>query len=236
MSPPAGSLQVVLANNTDTSSAVTAVNWTLGSQSGTQALNTTIAPHSSSTVSVDVGSPSFAHIYPFTVTSVLSNGLHSAPLSGHVTYLPVLQRDLGSSWSLSQVQDGPAVDLSTTGDGTWGAVGSSQPPAGLGGKVWLDWDSSNLYITADITDNNFSEPATGVNIWQGDSLQVAATSGVPGSSATVSSASTGGHYEYGAALTPQGAPVDRPDRGGHRAGHRRRRPRHPGRRHEHHVV
>jgi hypothetical protein len=75
--------------------------------------------------------------------------------------------------------------------------------------MWFDWDSTDLYITADITDNNFSEPATGVNIWQGDSLQVAATSGVPGSSATVSTSSTGGHYEYGAALTPQGAQVYR---------------------------
>ena len=48
-----------------------------------------------------------------------------------------------------------------------------------------------------------------MNIWQGDSLQVAATSGVPGSSAAVSAASTGGHYEYGAALTPLGAQVYR---------------------------
>jgi hypothetical protein len=112
----------------------------------------------------------------------------------------VVQKNLGSSWSLSDVQAGPSVDL-----GSWGAVGSSQPPAGLAGKVWLDWDSTNLYVTADITDNNFSEPATGINIWQGDSLQLAATSGVPGSSATVSTSSTEGHYEYGAALTPQGA-------------------------------
>ena len=66
-----------------------------------------------------------------------------------------------------------------------------------------------MYVTAEVTDGNFSEPATGVNIWQGDSLQVAATSGVPGSSATVSAASTGGHYEYGAALTPLGAQVYR---------------------------
>jgi len=116
----------------------------------------------------------------------------------------VVQKDLGSSWSLSDVQDGPSVDL-----GSWEAVGSSQPPAGLGGKVWFDWDSTNLYVTADITDNNFSEPATGSNIWQGDSLQVAVTSGVPGSSATVSTSSTEGHYEYGAALTPQGAQVYR---------------------------
>jgi len=74
----------------------------------------------------------------------------------------------------------------------------------LGGKVWLDWDSTHLYVTAQISDANFSEPATGGNIWQGDSLQLAATSGVPGSSATVSTASIEGHYEYGAALTPDG--------------------------------
>lgn len=43
------------------------------------------------------------------------------------------------------------------------------------------------------------------NIWQGDSVQVAATSGVPGSSAAVSTAST--EYEYGAALTPDGSQV-----------------------------
>jgi predicted alpha-1,2-mannosidase len=199
VSPPAGSLQVALSNITDTASTVTAVNWTLGSQSGTQTLDTTIAPQSSATVSVDVGSPTFGTTYPFTVTSVLSNGLQSTTLSGHVTFVPVVQKSLGSSWSLSDVQDGPSVDL-----GNWGAVASAQAPAGLAGKVWFDWDSTYLYVTANITDSNFSEPATGVNIWQGDSLQVAATSGVPGSSAAASTASTDGHYEYGAALTPQG--------------------------------
>lgn len=51
---------------------------------------------------------------------------------------------------------------------------------------------------------SFFEPATAGNIWQGDSVQVAATSGVPGSSATVSAASAAGHYEYGEALTPDG--------------------------------
>ena len=113
-----------------------------------------------------------------------------------------MQESLGSSWSLSQVQGGPSVQL-----GDWGAVGSAQAPAGLSGQVWFDWDSSYLYVTADINDDNFSEPATGVNIWQGDSLQMAATTGVPGSSATVSDASTNGHYEYGAALTSLGDQV-----------------------------
>jgi hypothetical protein len=200
--PPAGSLDVVLANQTDTASTVTALNWTLGSSSGVQALDTTIAPQSSTTVTVDVESPTFGQTYPFRMTSVLSNGSTSTPLTGHVTFLPATQKTLGSSWSLSDVQDSPSVDL-----GNWEGVGSAQPPAGLAGKVWFDWDSSNLYITAAIADSNFSEPFTGGDIWQGDSLQVAATSGVPGGSAATSSASTNGHYEYGAALTPQGAQV-----------------------------
>jgi hypothetical protein len=204
MSPPEGSLQVVLSNETGASSTVTSVDWSLGGSSCSQVVDTTIAPQSSATVSVDVGSPVFGTVYPFTVTSVVSGGQSSAPLSGHVTFLPVVQKSLGSSWALSDVQDGPSVDL-----GNWGGVGSSQAPAGLSGKVWLDWDSSYLYVTADVSDDNFSEPATDVNIWQGDSLQVAATSGVPGSSAVVSDASTEGHYEYGAALTPQGAQVYR---------------------------
>jgi predicted alpha-1,2-mannosidase len=202
VSPPAGALQVALANTTASPRTVTAVNWTLGSQSGTQPLDTTIAPQSSATVSVDVGTPTFGQPYPFTVTSVVSGGSNSAPLSGHVTFLPVVHKSLGSSWSLSDVQDGPAADL-----GDWEAVGGSADPAGLGGKVWFDWDATNLYVTAQITDDNFSEPATGGNIWQGDSLQVAATSGVPGSSATVSTGSTQGHYEYGVALTPAGSQV-----------------------------
>jgi len=199
-SPAAGSLQVVLNNPSSTPTTVTGVKWTLGSQSGTQALDTTIAAGSSATVSVDVGSPTFGQIYPFTVASVVSGGQGSAPLSGHVTFLPVVQKSLGTSWSLSDVQDGPSVDL-----GSWEGVGSAQPPAGLGGKVWFNWDATHLYVTAQISDTNFSEPATGGNIWQGDSVQVAATSGVPGSSATVSTASTEGHYEYGAALTPDGS-------------------------------
>jgi hypothetical protein len=199
VSPPAGSLQVVLNNPSTSPTTVTGVNWTLGSASGTQVVDTTIAPQSSTTVSVDVGSPGFGQIYPFTVRSVVAGGQGSAPLSGHVTFLPVVQKSLGSSWSLADVQDGPSVDL-----GSWEGVASAQAPAGLGGKVWLDWDSTHLYVTARISDNNFSQPATGGNIWQGDSVQVAATGGVPGSSATVSTASIEGHYEYGAALTPDG--------------------------------
>jgi beta-glucosidase-like glycosyl hydrolase len=211
-SPAVGSLQVVLNNPSDSPTAVTGVNWKLGSQSGTQPVSVTIAPQSSATVVVPVTIISFATIYQFTVTSVISGDLPSEPLTGHVTFLPVTYKSLGSSWTVADVQDGPYVDLATTADGTWGSLDGSLPYGGssyLSGKLWFDWDSSNLYVTADITESAFANPATGANIWQGDSLQFAATSGVPGASASVSTDSSNGHYEYGAALTPDGSQLYR---------------------------
>ncbi|WP_201776369.1 glycoside hydrolase family 3 C-terminal domain-containing protein [Streptacidiphilus carbonis] len=210
--PAAGELKVVLDNPSDTPTAVTGINWKLGSLSGTQSVSATIAAGSSATVTVPVSGISFATGYPLTVTSVVSGNLPSEALSGHVTFLPVTHRSLGSSWTLAQVQDGPAVDMATTADGTWGSLVGSLPyggPSYLSGKMWFDWDADNLYITADMTEQSFSQSFTGADIWQGDSLQVAATPGVPGSSAAVSSDSVDGHYEYGAALTPAGSQLYR---------------------------
>jgi beta-glucosidase len=212
VSPPGGSLQVELNNPSDTPTVVTAVDWKLGSTSGTQPVSVTIAPQATATVDVPVPNISFATSYPFTVTSVISGDLSSEALSGHVTFLPVVNKSLGTSWTVADVQDGPYVDLATTADGTWGSLDPSLPYGGssyLSGKIWYDWDSTYLYITADITESAFSNTATGANIWEGDSLQFAATTGVPGSSATTSTASTNGHYEYGAALTPDGSQLYR---------------------------
>jgi beta-glucosidase-like glycosyl hydrolase len=211
-SPAAGSIKVELNNPSDTPTTVTAVNWKLGGESGTQAVSATIAPQATATVDVPVTNISFATIYPFTVTSVISGDLSSEAFSGHVTFLPVVNKSLGTSWTLAQVQDGPSVDMAATANGTWEPLDASQPYGGasdLSGKVWLDWDSTNLYITADLTDDVQSQPATGPDIWQGDSLQFAATSGVPGASATESTASVNGHYEYGAALTSAAAQLYR---------------------------
>jgi beta-glucosidase len=75
--------------------------------------------------------------------------------------------------------------------------------------MWFNWDAKNLYITADMTEAAFSQTNTGGDIWKGDSLQVSATSGVPGSSVATSNDSLVGHYEYGAALTPAGSQLYR---------------------------
>jgi hypothetical protein len=211
-SPAAGSLQVLLNNPSDTPTTVTAIDWTLGSDSGTQSVSATIPAQSSATVDVPMASISFATIYKFTVKSVISGSLSSEDLSGHVTFMPVLYQELGSSWTVADVQNGPYADLATTADGTWGSLDSSLPYGGssyLSGKVWFNWDATSFYVTADITEAAFSENYTGANIWEGDSLQVAFTSGVPGSSAAESAASANGHYEYGAALTPAGSQLYR---------------------------
>jgi beta-glucosidase-like glycosyl hydrolase len=211
-SPAAGSLQVLLNNPSDTPTTVTGINWKLGDLSGTQAVSATIAAGSSTTVTVPVTGITFATSYPLTVTSLISGGLSSEALTGHVSFLPVVYNSLGSSWTVAQVQNGPYVDLSTTADGLWQSLDDSLPYGGssyLSGKVWFNWDANNLYVTADITESAFSELYTGGNIWQGDSLQVAATSGVPGSSTSASTESVDGHYEYGAALTPDGSQLYR---------------------------
>lgn len=211
-SPAAGSLQVLLDNPSGTPTAVTAVNWALGDDSGTESVSVTIPAQSSVTVDVPMTSISFATIYSFTVTSVISGGLPSEKLEGHVTFMPVLYQELGSSWTVADVQDGPCVNLATTVDGTWESLDNSLPYGGasyLSGQVWFNWDSTNFYFTANITEAAFSQNYTGANIWEGDSLQVAFTSGVPGSSATESTASAEGHYEYGAALTPDGSQLYR---------------------------
>ena len=164
---------------------MTAVKWQLGSLSGTAPVSATIAAGASTTVTVPVTGVSFATIYPLTVSSVISGGLASEPLSGHVTFLPVVNKSLGTSWTLDQVQDGPSVNLSTSADGTWGSLDGSLPYGGdsyLSGKMWFDWDAQNLYVTADMTEAAFSQTNTAGDIWKGDSMQVSATSGIPGSS------------------------------------------------------
>ncbi|WP_194924538.1 glycoside hydrolase family 3 C-terminal domain-containing protein [Catenulispora pinisilvae] len=211
-SPAAGSLQVVLNNPSDTPTSVTGVKWQLGSLSGTAPVSATIAAGASATVTVPVTGISFATIYPLTVSSVISGGLSSENLTGHVTFVPVVNKSLGSSWTVADVQDGPYVNLSTSADGTWGSLDGSLPYGGdsyLSGKMWFDWDAKNLYVTADMTEAAFSQTNTAGDIWKGDSLQVSATSGIPGSSTSTSNDSLEGHYEYGAALTPAGSQLYR---------------------------
>lgn len=42
----------------------------------------------------------------------------------------------------------------------------------LSGKIWITYDDENLYISADITDDQHGAPSTGEQIWRNDGLQI----------------------------------------------------------------
>ncbi len=46
-------------------------------------------------------------------------------------------------------------------------------PSDLSGKIYIQWDSSNLYIAADVKDNHpFKNTKTTSNIWNGDAIEI----------------------------------------------------------------
>ncbi|OME73426.1 hypothetical protein BSK65_06520 [Paenibacillus odorifer] len=71
----------------------------------------------------------------------------------------------------------------------------------LSGTAQLRWDADNIYLTADIRDDVFSHNASGINIWQNDSIQFSFAPGVPGDSQS--------WYEYGISQTPEGPQIYR---------------------------
>ncbi|NUR97343.1 MAG: hypothetical protein HOV67_19045 [Kribbellaceae bacterium] len=90
----------------------------------------------------------------------------------------------------------PAIALEGTGTPPvtgWGG------PSDLSGKLWLTHDDQNLYLSAQITDDVFSQPNRAGNIWAGDGIQLGMTAGAPGEATTT--------QEIGVALTDAG-PVD----------------------------
>lgn len=52
------------------------------------------------------------------------------------------------------------------GQANW--TGSSD----LGGTGWMGWDANNLYIAADVTDDQVRQTGSGENIWRGDHVMV----------------------------------------------------------------
>lgn len=90
----------------------------------------------------------------------------------------------------------PAIALEGTGTPPvtgWGG------PSDLSGKLWLNHDDQNLYLSAKVTDDVFSQPNRAGNIWGGDGIQLGMTAGAPGEATTT--------QEIGVALTDAG-PVD----------------------------
>lgn len=77
----------------------------------------------------------------------------------------VLDDRLDEVMGLSVEKNGEVFRLSSDGSKYGGASDCS-------GNIWITYDDENLYVTADITDDEHSAPSVGEQIWRNDSIQI----------------------------------------------------------------
>lgn len=94
--------------------------------------------------------------------------------------------------------DGTLDDLADLPPGVFASEGTTTPPTAedQSARAWLTWDDDALYLSADVVDDVHDQPATGANIWQGDSVQFTVAGGAPGAADL--------WHEFGVALTSEG--------------------------------
>jgi len=176
----------VTNNHATRSVTVTGVDWTLAGTSGSTAASTTVAAGTSATVALPAGAVTFWDADTYRLTVHLSDGT-TAVADGTTGFDPV--EPAGD-------QNAPPIDLVTQGNPVklnraWNG------PADLSGTVRFGYTAADLVVTADITDNVFSQNNTAPNLWLGDSIQFGVSGGLPGSD-------PGGATEIGAALLSTG--------------------------------
>jgi hypothetical protein len=119
-------------------------------------------------------------------------------VEGSPGYNPVVRQTHSVDGALEEVAGRNGIDLDASGsvqmDGHAG-------PSDLGGEVWLDWDAEYLYLSANITDDTHHQPATGLQVWRGDSIQLGVTGDAPGQAET--------YTEFNVGLTEDGPHVHR---------------------------
>lgn len=176
---------------------VAGLDWASGTASGTLLAGCTIGTNASREVDV-----------PLTLTgpstwsaSLRRSGEATITASGKLTALAGPTVAKRHTVKLDGVIDAvvaaqPAIALEGTGTPPvtgWGG------PGDLSGSLWLTHDDQNLYLSAKVTDDVFSQPNRDGNIWGGDGIQLGMTAGAPGEATAT--------QEIGVALTDAG-PVD----------------------------
>ena len=187
-------LRLRVTNASSHSYTVAGLDWASGPGSGTLLGGTTIAAHG--TASADV---------PLTVTaasdwaaSLRISGVGFFKASGKLKPVGTPTVATEHTVTLDGVIDpelSQVTPIALEGTGTppvtgWGG------PSDLSGSLWLTHDDQNLYLSAKVTDDVFSQPNRNGNIWGGDGLQIGMTAGAPGEATRT--------QEIGAALTDAG--------------------------------
>ncbi|WP_155987757.1 sugar-binding protein [Gorillibacterium massiliense] len=189
-------IRVQASNLLGTSVQLQSIAWQVGTTTGTNG-GTTIPGHSTGTV--DVALPALTPgSYPLKLTLTFDNGVnltYSGKLNAVSTSAMYVSAQLavnidGIQDDLNGVQ---AIQLPEDGTNRITGYGGSDD---LSGTVRLTWDATNLYVTARVHDDVFSQSYAADALWQGDGIQFAVSSGALDESSA--------WYEYGMALTPSG--------------------------------
>lgn len=173
------------------------LDWVFGAASGTLLAGCTVGANATNEVDVPI---------TLTGTSSWSASLRregEAPIASSGKLVAVSAPTVASRHTVKLdgvidpvVAKQPAIALEGTGTPPvtgWGG------PSDLSGKLWLTHDDQNLYLSAKLTDDLFSQPNRDGNIWGGDGIQLGMTAGAPGETTAT--------QEIGVALTDAG-PVD----------------------------
>jgi hypothetical protein len=188
-------LRLQVSNASTTPQTVSGATWDIGGVTGS-ALAGAIVPAGGS-VTHDIALSEITAATPYTAQVTIDGG-PVLQASGTLHPIGPITKAANKTLVVDGVLDS-GLDPSTRID--FGQTEAPElpgwaGPTDLSGQFWFTWDDEFLYVSADVLDNVHWQTATGGNIWQGDSVQIAVGTGAPGD-ATV-------WNELGIALTPEG--------------------------------
>ncbi|MFC0216230.1 OmpL47-type beta-barrel domain-containing protein [Paenibacillus chartarius] len=175
------------------------ISWVVGGQSGVWNQQVTIPALTTSEIAIDLPSLDLWKNHSYKVT-VKTTGHNPNISEGAISFNPVLQKTIDPAGPLNMAEV-PGIDLAASGTMQILANQSYHGPSDLSGRIWVNWDQNNFYLTAQITDDTFSHTSEDSLIWSNDSIQFAVKPGLP--------ESTELYDEFGLSMTPSGPQVYR---------------------------
>ncbi|GFZ91875.1 hypothetical protein GCM10008018_42740 [Paenibacillus marchantiophytorum] len=191
-------IEMIVHNQRAVEKRLTNVNWQIGVQSGQQSYDQAIAPGAEQSVLLPLPQLAYNQLFPISLQMNFADG-SKLTYAGKVKVIQPAQmlsldhKTIQVDGILDALDDSASIDLFSQGAvkmPTYGGQGD------LSGKVWYTWDQNNLYVTAKIHDDVFVQNNVEGDMWKGDSIQLAVSSGMPGESDKWN--------EMGFALTPNG--------------------------------
>ncbi|NQX60539.1 DUF7594 domain-containing protein [Paenibacillus qinlingensis] len=192
------SLRFELTNRSITHAAeFNRIDWQFGGQSGIAELNLSLAPGTSQTYSIQLSEGTQLGVSYAANVKVTMAGREPYKYQGKLDFNVIPAAVSIVDGVIDAPAASPTADLANGVVQMTGYTGVND----LSGKVWLNYDQDNLYISAQVTDNVFAYPASDQNIWQNDNIQFAIAPGLPGSSTQ--------WFEYGISQTGSGPQIYR---------------------------